>query len=226
MSRIDRSQGDLVIRAILGAIPLAVCWWFGRGLEDSWMRVGLMIPGLTATALIVFPSWTAAIGFQVTKIYMPWDDEKIRRVVPLHAVDTMLQREEWDAAETRLFRVAREYGGSRAIWERLFEMLWTKVGDPTRAARAHRRALSIVADGAERELVSRLYLVHAERVLDDEAFAREEVRVAQQREIVETEVASTTGMVGKRASDAAWRAASGRFQEDPTGGVGVSRVER
>jgi len=223
MSRIDRSQGDLLLRAGLGLIPLAICWWFGRNLADPWMRVGLMFPGLTATALIVFPSWTAAIGFQVSKIYMPWSDEKIRRVVPLHAVDTMLAREQWDEAEKELFRVAREYGGTREVWDRLFEMLWVKAGARDRAARAHRRALTVARSGDERDLVSRMYLVHAERVIaDDGELEQERMRARGQREAVETEVMLNRKAPGrgskaggkktdrKRVSEWAWEASRDR----------------
>lgn len=210
MSRIDRSLGDLGIRLVFGAVPLVICWWIGREESDASMRVFLMFPGLLVAALIVFPSLTSAAGFRVGEIYWPWSD-RVKRATPFHAVDGMIYREEWDAAEKELFRLGREFPEDVGVWQRLFEMLWVKIGDRDRAGRAHRRALACIADEASWARVARAFEIHAGRVFDGADLEQALAGVKKRENSVRDERAKRKRVV-QGASEGAWRALVGRSQ--------------
>jgi hypothetical protein len=110
-----------------------------------------------------------------------WPHDEGAPHAPLSAVDGHLVAERWDRAEALLRDLCRRYPQDPAVWTRRIRLAWRQPVDVQRSRAAHRAALAVVVDPAERERIDRLWVMLAESRLADQSALEDELRALEDR---------------------------------------------
>lgn len=162
------SERDALKRCVVAWIPMVFPFWVLRTSGDASWATLAAIPSVGVFAFILMPSLSAACGERATDfLYRPGYCEKPR--APLSLVDKLTLNEEWDAAELMLVELARRYPDDRAVWPRLFRIVWLHLDDRERAREAHELLLAVDDDPVRWERQTHMYLLLAEERLGDGA---------------------------------------------------------
>lgn len=198
------SERDLAQRGVLALAPAGCVLWLWHACHDvNWTALGA-IPCLGVIAIILYPSWAAVIGEQMTE-FLFWPHRRERPRAPLSRVDYFLVNEQWDAAELLLEDLGRRFPYDLAVWTRLFRVVWLRPDDVERARAAHWLALRASDDPALWPKLNHVYLLFAQCSLGEGKELAAEQRAVERR----VEVAAGRRPAGRTTLSAA----AGFFQQ-------------